>query len=217
MWWRLSLNSSTPSFTVADNPAAHAPSAVTQILSVGRYWVLHARLLLLPDVLSFDWSMGAVPLVSSIMDIEVLPLILLLSGMGAIVCKTTRELVFWASNAVGRLHPDDKIHHESCEDALNNNSISVNSEKSLLREKQNYPQPIHVAFALAVLVVPFLPASNLMAWVGFVAAERVLYVPSMGASLLIALGAQSITVGLPGNVLKFAIYVICEIQIKLKI
>ena len=38
------------------------------------------------------------------------------------------------------------------------------------------------------MVFPFLPASNLFFPVGFVVAERVLYVPSMGFCILVALG-----------------------------
>lgn len=41
---------------------------------------------------------------------------------------------------------------------------------------------------LALLVLPFLPASNLFFPVGFVVAERVLYMPSMGWCLLVAHG-----------------------------
>lgn len=45
--------------------------------------------------------------------------------------------------------------------------------------------------ALALLIVPFLPASGLVG-VGFVVAERVLYVPSMGFCALIALGLDKL-------------------------
>lgn len=38
------------------------------------------------------------------------------------------------------------------------------------------------------MVLPFLPASNLFFPVGFVVAERVLYIPSMGFCLLVAYG-----------------------------
>ena len=41
--------------------------------------------------------------------------------------------------------------------------------------------------AVALLVVPFLPASGLFMEVGFVLAERILYLPSMGFCLLLAL------------------------------
>ena len=45
---------------------------------------------------------------------------------------------------------------------------------------------------LALLILPYLPASNLFFPVGFVVAERVLYLPSMGQSVLVALGASRI-------------------------
>lgn len=46
--------------------------------------------------------------------------------------------------------------------------------------------------AVAVIVIPFLPASNLFFRVGFVLAERVLYIPSLGFCLLVVLGMQVI-------------------------
>ena len=42
--------------------------------------------------------------------------------------------------------------------------------------------------SLAMLVIPYLPATNLFIHVGFVVAERVLYLPSSGWCLLFALG-----------------------------
>ncbi len=42
--------------------------------------------------------------------------------------------------------------------------------------------------ALALMVFPFLPASNLLFPVGFVVAERILYLPSMGFCMLVAYG-----------------------------
>ncbi len=43
------------------------------------------------------------------------------------------------------------------------------------------------------MVLPFLPASNLFFPVGFVVAERVLYIPSMGFSMLVAHGWSRLT------------------------
>ena len=45
--------------------------------------------------------------------------------------------------------------------------------------------------SLSWVVIPFLPASNLFFPVGFVVAERVLYLPSMGFCLLVALSINS--------------------------
>jgi len=45
---------------------------------------------------------------------------------------------------------------------------------------------------LSVLVLPFIPATNLFFYVGFVVAERILYIPSMGFCLLAAKGIYMI-------------------------
>ncbi|GFY44676.1 protein O-mannosyl-transferase Tmtc3 [Trichonephila inaurata madagascariensis] len=45
-----------------------------------------------------------------------------------------------------------------------------------------------LSVSLSLLVLPFLPASNLFFPVGFVVAERILYIPSMGFCLLVAYG-----------------------------
>lgn len=44
--------------------------------------------------------------------------------------------------------------------------------------------------ALCLMIIPFLPASNVFFPVGFVIAERILYIPSVGYCLLIALGFE---------------------------
>ncbi|KRT83914.1 Anaphase-promoting complex subunit 3 protein [Oryctes borbonicus] len=53
---------------------------------------------------------------------------------------------------------------------------------------ENRQQSALILMSLAFLILPFLPASNLFFPVGFVVAERVLYMPSMGFCLLIAYG-----------------------------
>ncbi|XP_060080466.1 protein O-mannosyl-transferase TMTC3-like isoform X2 [Ylistrum balloti] len=47
-----------------------------------------------------------------------------------------------------------------------------------------------IIMALTMMVLPFIPASNLFFPVGFVVAERILYTPSMGFCMLVALGFQ---------------------------
>ena len=47
-----------------------------------------------------------------------------------------------------------------------------------------------VLFALVLMIIPFIPASNLFFPVGFVIAERVLYMPSMGFCLLVGMGLK---------------------------
>ena len=47
-----------------------------------------------------------------------------------------------------------------------------------------------VMFSLLFMLLPFLPASNIFQTVGFVAAERTLYSPSLGWCVLVARGAE---------------------------
>ncbi|XP_054720703.1 protein O-mannosyl-transferase Tmtc3-like [Uloborus diversus] len=47
---------------------------------------------------------------------------------------------------------------------------------------------LSLIMSLSLLTVPFLPASNLFFPVGFVVAERVLYIPSMGFCMIVAQG-----------------------------
>ena len=59
-------------------------------------------------------------------------------------------------------------------------------------------------FSLVLMVVTFLPASNLFFPVGFVVAERVLYLPSMGFCMLVAYGMWHVFTALNSGHLKTA-------------
>ena len=48
------------------------------------------------------------------------------------------------------------------------------------------------SMSLGMIIIPFIPASNLLIRVGFVVAERVLYLPSAGYCLLVGLGVSII-------------------------
>ncbi|XP_032512165.2 protein O-mannosyl-transferase TMTC1-like [Danaus plexippus] len=52
---------------------------------------------------------------------------------------------------------------------------------------------------LLLLVVPFVPASNLLVTVGFVIAERILYIPSVGSVIITAYGVQLMWYSKPGT------------------
>ena len=51
--------------------------------------------------------------------------------------------------------------------------------------------------SLALLIVPFLPASNLFFRVGFVIAERVLYLSSIGFCMITVTGIRQLCVTYP--------------------
>lgn len=54
------------------------------------------------------------------------------------------------------------------------------------------PKCIATLVALALLILPFLPATNLFFYVGFVIAERILYLPSVGFCLCIGIGFEGV-------------------------
>ncbi|KAL9899305.1 transmembrane O-mannosyltransferase targeting cadherins 4 [Glossina fuscipes fuscipes] len=136
--WRFWLNNfETPHFQQADNPIAHADSLKTRTLSQNYLYAKNIYILLEPSQLSFDWAFECIPLVKSIRDIRLLPVL------------TLYMFLFYAV--------------------------------------RNHRENFLITFSLSLCVVPYLPAAGILK-VGFVIAERVLYVPSMGFSFGVAIG-----------------------------
>lgn len=59
---------------------------------------------------------------------------------------------------------------------------------------------------LAMLIIPFLPASNIFFNVGFVLAERTLYLPSAGYCFIFVIGLQKVCHRFPYSKVPLAIY-----------
>merc|ERR1719282_2265568 len=59
---------------------------------------------------------------------------------------------------------------------------------TLISSTETYSK--QVLFSAAWMILPFIPASNIFFPVGFVIAERILYIPSMGFCLLVSVGIQ---------------------------
>ncbi|XP_065305258.1 protein O-mannosyl-transferase Tmtc3-like isoform X4 [Dermacentor albipictus] len=131
-----------PAFNRFDNPASVAPSPSRQ-LTYNYLTALNAWLLVFPSDLCCDWTMGTVPLVTSLADVR---------NLGTIA------LYLFLAMAT----------------------------RAALRADEQHRKPLLMGLSLAC--IPYLPASNLLHPVGFVIAERVLYLPSLGFCLLVAQG-----------------------------
>ncbi|XP_004929501.1 protein O-mannosyl-transferase TMTC2 [Bombyx mori] len=95
-------------------------------------------------------------------------------------------------------------HTSLCRASNNNNIMMHNSvcicpiphsktrTQNLYRIVNRSPQVAFLMF-VAFMVLPFIPATNFLFYVGFVIAERVLYTPSVGFCLLLGLGAGTLT------------------------
>ncbi|GAB0094019.1 Protein O-mannosyl-transferase TMTC1 [Sergentomyia squamirostris] len=88
-------------------------------------------------------------------------------------------------------------HSSSCR-AINNNNVPVFPCACHPRFPPEFTshETLHPCFvmliAIALIVLPFLPATNILFYVGFVVAERILYLPSVGVCLLAGLAAGHI-------------------------
>ena len=182
----LVMGSKPPEFSPSDNPAADSDSLLVRTLTFLHLPAVNLGLLLCPSTLSFDWSMDAVPLVTSIGDPRNLQSLALYAGCALLAAAVFRQLqtdrrAYYVERVRSYLRAQDTA---GCSDA--------ESESSAASTESGFSQLDAVVLGGALLVIPFLPASNLFFYVGFVVAERVLYIPSMGYCLLVAAGFQAL-------------------------
>lgn len=115
-------------------------SSLFQFLTYSYIYFINGLILIWPQWLCFDWSMGCIPLIDNIYDTRIISVVL-----------------FWAVGI-----------------ALFYRIISFCNKNECI--------------GFAFLIVPFIPASNLLFRVGFVIAERILFLPSSGMCILIITG-----------------------------
>lgn len=206
---RLRLAGSRPEFASADNPTARHPSRLTRGLTFLYLPAASARMLLCPSTLSFDWSMDAVPRITSPLDTRNLESVCLYTALiGAAVwavkglrrpCRDPTTMLQAYPRSTSSRCPvcagrrTGGCHTDGCRAANNNNNSPLGDCHCAKRPNGAGANGVNgrhaaattVAISLGFLVLPFLPASNLFFYVGFVIAERILYLPSVGACLVV--------------------------------
>ena len=191
------LGGELPTFSRADNPASHSDSRLTRALTFLYLPVFNMMLLVCPSTLSYDWSMSSIPLLTSITDSRN---IVSLAFYSLLLCFTSKLLLTFYQ----QFEPTTPVHF--CSPWKTNLSKTRRAgSTSTTRGSSNTPglspqlrrsqiETISlIALALSLIILPFLPATNILFYVGFVVAERLLYLPSLGYSLLVALGARRLT------------------------
>lgn len=214
LYW---MGNKPPSFSNSDNPAADSDSLLARTLTFFYLPTKNLWLLLCPDTLSFDWSMDAVPLLKTVCDWRNLHTVafyiglLFLAYYGLKSPSVEREcsekfVTNGKQNANGHSCHSDVEYRNSeikpsfaskVENGIKNNA----SQRIQLPSTENI-----VVLSLSLLIIPFVPATNLFFYVGFVIAERVLYIPSMGFCLLITVGARALYVKVQKRFLKSLIF-----------
>lgn len=207
------MGNKPPNFSNSDNPAADSPSLLTRTLTFFYLPAANFWLLLCPDMLSFDWSMDALPLIRTFADRRNI-----LTVAFYLVLFLLAWVSLWMQQTVKSKDVNGKAHHYTNGKNGNSNGHSyqwnnhehgidshtdthINSTQNGTKKHHESRTPLPttenvVVFALGLLVIPFLPATNVFFYVGFVIAERVLYIPSMGFCLLVTVGMRSLYVRL---------------------
>lgn len=217
LYW---MGNKPPNFSNSDNPAADSPHFLTRTLTFFYLPASNAWLLLCPEKLSFDWSMDAVPLVRSLADWRNLHTVAFYCGFTLLALFGFRGSAFSAKESNGKAHvtngksatngngyhaPDTNQNTDLPKPTLNGSAVPYHcySHTSLP------PTESLVVFSLGILVLPFIPATNLFFYVGFVIAERVLYIPSVGYCILVATGARTLYVRLRTRACKAVMLCLC--------
>ncbi|XP_012876009.1 PREDICTED: transmembrane and TPR repeat-containing protein 2 [Dipodomys ordii] len=211
------MGNKPPSFSNSDNPAADSDSLLARTLTFFYLPTKNFWLLLCPDTLSFDWSMDAVPLLKTICDGRNLHTVafytglLLLAYYGLKSPSSEREC---NENAV--INGKQNANGHSCHSEVEYRNSEIkpsfaskveNGIKNNVSPRTQLPSTENiVVLSLSLLIIPFIPATNLFFYVGFVIAERVLYIPSMGFCLLITVGARALYVKVQKRFLKSLIF-----------
>ncbi|XP_068632488.1 protein O-mannosyl-transferase Tmtc2 [Battus philenor] len=94
------------------------------------------------------------------------------------------------------------MHNSTCVCAKPQEKVKIQPPK---KNTNKTPQAAIILF-IAFMVLPFVPASNILFYVGFVVAERVLYIPSVGFCLLLGLGAGALTRNWNWNEVRFRVF-----------
>ncbi|KAG7225729.1 hypothetical protein INR49_012315 [Caranx melampygus] len=167
-------------------------------------------LLLLLGKAEFDWSMDAVPLVRSFADWRNLHTVAFYGGFFLLALFGLR-----GHSSSKAKESNGKAHVTNGKSITNGNGFHApdanhNTDQWPTKTTMNGSAGLHhcppqtslpptenlVLFSISILSMPFIPATNLFFYVGFVIAERVLYIPSIGFCLLVAAGARALYVRL---------------------
>lgn len=165
-----------PKFKEGDNPTAFLSSLYLRQINFSYIYALNFWLLLAPAQLCFDWSMACLECICcdrslpSQMEFQTIKKILLIISFWIVITGILIRAVIEIFGSAPK-----KV-----------------SEILLENTKGPSLSPM-LGLAITLLLLPFLPAANIFFTVGFVIAERNLYLSVAGFSLLIAIGHNKLS------------------------
>ncbi|KAH8378018.1 hypothetical protein KR093_008497, partial [Drosophila rubida] len=188
----------TTNFSAADNPTAHERSWWVRALTLLHLPVANLQLLLWPQQLSFDWGMEAMPRIRTLWDWRNVLSAGFYATLLTVTCKGMRLLLPSVEHVVSAVASIalpllQRLGSSSCrawQGLISACKQQLASRRSRIANAKSCAESVNstLLVCIAFLTLPFLPASNLFFYVGFVIAERLLYLPSVGYCLLLGLG-----------------------------
>ena len=151
---------------------------------------LNSYLLFNPSVLIHDYRMGTIPLVKTILDPRLLLVIVTAVSYTGLLLYSFKSFhsPSFGTERQQALRPSSHVTTVARTSKFLKSTLTSLSKCELPRQDTLSHKEV-LLFGLSLMIFPFLPASNLFFPVGFVVAERVLYLPSMGFCMLVAYGA----------------------------
>ncbi|EDO39747.1 predicted protein [Nematostella vectensis] len=205
------MGNSPPEFSPSDNPASSSESFLTRTLTFLYLPAFNFLLLLYPRTLSFDWSMEAIPLIENVLDVRNVLTVTFYVCFISLGLYSLRRTIFEDASQPEENGKDNNFNSykngsiTSKATASRNNTNGHLKKRSVSRHKDHRrsdkrtvidetaeERPLFcfpvIVTSLAIIVLPFVPASNVFFYVGFVVAERVLYIPSVGFCIMVGVG-----------------------------
>lgn len=179
-WWRLLKNGeSGADLNCLQNPTACELNRFYRFIQFSYIWAFNFWLLLYPSKLSADWTGDAIPLMGEnwATDPRFPICVFLWFVLGMYLVYGI--LAAWGRIKVQNNHRVENLLKGKTPDSHNDNHVKM----SMSAAYESNVRCIITSFTWMLL--PFLLTSNLVVYVGFVIAERTLYLPSFGYCLLL--------------------------------
>lgn len=156
-----------PIFNEHELPATACEDHLPRWLTFNYYTAFNLQLLVAPTTQSSDWSYGTIPLIQSFTDIRCGTIAIAYTTVVAVATMFLKQMPRRAAFANLDEAKAMKV------------AASTSSGAALATAGGGL-------VGLAWMAVSYLPSSNLFFYVGFVVAERILYLPSMGYCIVLA-------------------------------
>lgn len=172
-----------------------SPDWATRALTFNFLAAFNLYKLLVPATLCSDWSYNSIPLLESATDPRTLAIAATYIGTAlvtVVACRGMEKTAADTGEDGSGAAADEDVGARSTTPtaARGGKKRALMRPESAAAAKARSTRPSApsagsaAVLGLAMLVLPFLPASNLLFYVGFVVAERVLYLPRLDIHLM---------------------------------